>query len=388
MSDNQSTKYNLQNTSNLKGLKVAIVHDWLVGGGAEKVVLAIHELFPDAPIYTSYCSDEWRKKLGSKVITGWLQYWPFSKLRKFLPVFRIWWFEHLDLTKYDLVISSSGNGEAKSVKRLKTGAKHICYCHSPTHFYWDKYDEYLKTPGFGIFSPLAKLGLKLLVKPLRKHDFKSAQRPDYFLANSFFIQNKIKQYYKRDSAVINPPVAVERFTPLPSTQSPIPKHGFITVGRLNPYKRTDIIIKACNKLNIPLSVLGSGPEYKNLKKLAGPSITFNNHPTDKDIENGLAKSEAFLFASCEDFGITPVEAMASGLPVIAYQAGGALDYVVPGKTGVFFEHQTVNSLVEALKKFDASKFKPADSSAQAQQFSQQNFANKIMKFVEEKCAGL
>ncbi len=158
--------------NSLDNKKIAIVHDWLVGGGAEKVVQAMHELFPDAPIYTSYCSDEWREKLDGKVVTGYLQKWPFSKLRKFLPVLRIWWFEHLDLTDFDIVLSSSGNGEAKGVKRLNPMATHICYCHSPTHFYWDKYDEYLKSPGFGMFNPLARLGLKVLVGPLAQMGFK------------------------------------------------------------------------------------------------------------------------------------------------------------------------------------------------------------------------
>ena len=386
MSNNQSTKYEIRNISNLKGLKVVIVHDWFVGGGAEKVVQAIHELFPNAPIYTSYCNKEWQQKLKNKVVTGYLQRWPFSKLRKFLPVLRIWWFEHLDLRDFDLVISSSGNGEAKSVKKLKKGAVHVCYCHTPTHFYWDKYDEYLKSPGFGVFNPLARLGLKILIKPLKKYDYKTAQKPDYFIANSSYIQSKIKQYYHRDSIVINPPVAIERFTPnLQPTKYNLQKslHGFVTVGRLNPYKRVDIIIKACNKLGIELKVLGGGPEYKHLKKLAGPTVVLTGVANDKDIEQALASASGFLFASKEDFGIVPVEAMAAGVPVIAYKAGGALDYVEPGKTGAFFEHQTVNSLIDAIKEFDANKFKQADLITKAQEFSNQNFAKKLTNFLEE-----
>lgn len=152
-------------------LKVAIVHDWLVGGGAELVVQEMHRMFPEAPIYTSYCSDEWRQKLDGKVVTGWLQRWPFSKLRKYLPLLRIWWFTHLDLSEYDLVISSSGNGEAKGV-RVPSTTTHICYCHTPTHFYWRHYDQYLRHPGFGICNPLARLGLRLLVGPLRRWDRK------------------------------------------------------------------------------------------------------------------------------------------------------------------------------------------------------------------------
>ncbi|HPW48015.1 MAG TPA: glycosyltransferase, partial [Candidatus Saccharibacteria bacterium] len=258
----------------LSQLKIAIVHDWLVGGGAEKVVLALHEMFPKAPIYTSYCTDTWRKKLDNKVVTGFLQYWPLSKLRKFLPLLRIWWFEHLDLTGYDLVISSSGNGEAKSVKKLNKKALHICYCHSPTHFYWDKHEEYLKSPGFGIFNPLARLGLKILVRPLQKYDLKAANRPDYFVANSTHIQRLIKKYYNRDSIVIHPPVDVDRFAPRSGSGSPASKLGFVTVGRQTPYKRTNIIIEACNRLKLPLTVIGYGPEHQKLIKMAGPTINF------------------------------------------------------------------------------------------------------------------
>jgi glycosyltransferase involved in cell wall biosynthesis len=362
-----------------KDLKIAIVHDWLVGGGAEKVVLGIHQLFPNASIYTSYCTNEWRQKLDNKVTTGWLQNWPFNKLRKFLPVLRIWWFEHLDLRDFDLIISSSGNGEAKSVKRLKKGAIHICYCHSPTHFYWDKYDEYLARPGFGMFNPIARFGLKLLIKPLRCYDLKAAKRPNYFIANSSHIQSKIKQYYKRDSVVIHPPVDTERF--IPNLQKP--RSGFITIGRLKPYKRTDIIIEACNRLRAELKVLGPGPEYKKLQTIVGPTVKLLGKVSDKEIEQALFGASCFLFAACEDFGIVPVEAMAAGVPVIAYKGGGALDYVIPDKTGLFFEQQTADSLIQAIKQFDASKFKQTDLLAKAQEFSYQNFSKKLLDFVSK-----
>jgi glycosyltransferase involved in cell wall biosynthesis len=365
--------------------KVAIVHDWLVGGGAEKVVLAMHEMFPDAPIYTSYCTPYWRKKLDGKVITGYLQKWPFSKLRKFLPILRIHWFEHLDLQEFDVVISSSGNGEAKGVKKLKTGATHICYCHSPTHFYWDKYDEYLKSPGFGLFDPLARFGLKTLVGPLRKWDLKASKRANYYIANSNHIQNMIKKYYDRDSVVIHPPVDVDRFTPLPSSQPPVPKKGFITVGRQTPYKKTDIIVKACADLHAPLKVIGYGPEHSKLVKMAGPNVSFIEKASDKDIENALASAQAFLFVAYEDFGIVPVEAMAAGTPLIAYKAGGALDYV-NSKTGIFFEEQTVDSLKNALQKFDSAQYKQSDLIKQAELFGKQVFKDKLLKFLEEKCA--
>jgi len=368
----------------LSQLKIAIVHDWLVGGGAEKVVLALHEMFPKAPIYTSYCTDKWRSKLDNKVVTGFLQYWPLSKLRKFLPLLRIWWFEHLDLTGYDLVISSSGNGEAKSVKKLNKKALHICYCHSPTHFYWDKHEEYLKSPGFGIFNPLARLGLRILVKPLQKYDLKASGRPYYFVANSTHIQRLIKKYYNRDSIVIHPPVDVDRFAPQSGSVSPTSKLGFVTVGRQTPYKRTEIIIEACNRLKLPLTVIGYGPEHQKLIKIAGPTINFIKNASDKDIENYLAKAQALIFAAYEDFGIAPVEALAAGTPVIAYKAGGALDYVNQ-ETGLFFDKQTADSLVGTLKKFISTNFNQTNLLKNATKFSKQQFINKFKQFLEEKC---
>lgn len=363
--------------NNLSNKKIVIVHDWLVGGGAEKVVQAMHQAFPNAPIYTSYCTDEWRKKLDNKVITGYLQKWPFSKLRKYLPVLRIWWFEHLNLREYDIVISSSGNGEAKGVKKLKLGAKHVCYCHSPTHFYWDKYDEYLKNPGFGFFNPLARLGLKILVRPLRKWDLKASKRPDYFIANSTHIQKMIKKYYYRDSEVIYPPVDIDRFKPKLNKN----RYGFITIGRQTPYKRTDIIVKACVKLNLPLTVIGNGPEHNNLQKMAKPNIKFIQKASDIEIEQALSSAQGFIFAAYEDFGIVPVEALASGTPVIAYKAGGALDYV-NDKTGIFFAEQTVDSLTKAIQSFDDNKFNQKDLINQASKFSKSQFTKRITQFID------
>ena len=169
--------------------KVAIVHDWLVGGGAELVVEQLHKMFPDAPIYTSYSSDDWRKKLDDKVVTGYLQRWPFSKLRKFLPILRQRWFEKLDFSNFDLVISSSG-AEAKGIQTNKK-TMHVNYCHSPTHYYWSRYDEYIINPGFGVFDPIARTGLKILLGRVRKWDKKAAQRPDHMIANSTYTQKQI-----------------------------------------------------------------------------------------------------------------------------------------------------------------------------------------------------
>lgn len=362
-----------------KNFKVAIVHDWLVGGGAERVVYELHQMFPDAPVYTSYCTNEWREKLDGKVVTGWLQRWPFSRLRKFLPVLRIWWFTHLDLSGYDLVISSSGNGEAHGVK-VPEGTVHINYCHSPTHFYWRHYDQYMRRPGFGVFSPLARWGLRLLVGPLRHWDYKAAQRADFFIANSHHIQRDIKKYYDRDSTVIFPPVDVERFDKVKASK----RAGFVTVGRQVPHKHTDVIVKACSKLGLSLTVIGRGPEHENLKKLAGPTITFLDNVSDDDVPRFVATAEAFLFASFEDFGVTPVEAMAAGTPVVAYKAGGALDYVTPGKTGLFFDKQTPGSLAKVLESYNSSDFDAKAVRAKAREFGTDKFRQNIEKLIKDK----
>ena len=313
-------------------MKVAIVCDWLLGiGGAERVVLELHHLFPDAPIYTSQYDP---KKIGwftdADVRTSWLQKLP-GGLKKFLPVLRAWHFSHLDLSEYDLVISATG-AEAKSIKK-GPGTTHICYCFTPTHYYWSRYNEYMANPGFGAFDWLARIGLKLLVGPMRRWDKKAAKRPDYMVGISSHIQKEIKKYYGREASVIHPPVDVERF----KKETEAARHGFVTAGRQAPYKRIDLAVAACSELNMPLIVIGNGPQHKKLVKMAGPTIKFVTDAADKDMPKYFQAAEAFIFpTNVEDFGITPVEAMASGTPVIAYKAGGPLDYIIPSKTRKFF----------------------------------------------------
>jgi glycosyltransferase involved in cell wall biosynthesis len=371
----------LPDLSSLSDLKVAIVCDWLTSiGGAERVVLDIHRLFPEAPIYTSqYDPSKISVFKDADVRTTWLQKLPKgTTFKKFLPVLRRFAFEGLDLREYDLIISSSG-AEAKAVKKLKPGAIHICYCHSPTHYYWSRYDEYLQNPGFGRLNFLARLGLKILVKPMRKWDYKVAQRPTYLIGNSNHIVKMIKKYYNREAVVVHPPVDIERF----AIQTPKNRQGFVITGRQIPYKKIDLAILACNKLKVPLNVVGFGPEHDNLVKMAGPTIKFHTNVSDAEMVNYLSTAEAFLFPGIEDFGIAPVEAMAAGTPVIAYQAGGAYDYVLPGKTGLFFKDQTADSLAEAIKKFDPANFKHADLIAKAQEFNHQAFFDNFSQFVEQ-----
>lgn len=361
----------------LNTLKVAIVHDWLVGGGAEKVVLELHHMFPDAPIYTSYATDEWRTRLDDKVVTGWLQH--FGKFRKVMILPRIWWFGSLKFDGYDLVISSSGNGEAFSVK-TPDSTVHINYCHSPTHYYWRHYNQYMKNPGFGLLSPLIRFGLRLLVGPLRRWDYKAAQRANVILANSTHIQSDIREYYRRESEVIFPPVNTKPF----NDATPQSRSGYLSLGRQVPQKFVHLIVEACTKLQKPLLVAGNGPEHERLEKIAGPTVTFDaSRFPDEQTVHYMASSEAFIFSSLEDFGITPVEAMAAGTPVIAYKGGGALDYVTPGVTGEFFEEQTAESLEAVLQAFDPTKYHSYDIKLAAKPFSIEEF-HKNMRNVIEK----
>ncbi len=357
----------------LKTMKVAVVHDWLIGGGAEKVVLELHNMFPYAPIYTSYATKEWKKRLHGMVKTGPLQHWPFNRLRKFLPLLRIWWFTRLKLEGYDLVISSSG-AEAKGIN-VPEGTLHINYCHAPTHYYWSRYDEYMKRPGFGVFNPLARLGLRLLVAPLRKWDYKAAQRPDYIIANSTHIKDEIKKYYSRDASVVFPPVDIARF----KTTEPTERFGFVITGRQTPYKRVDLAVAACSRLGLPLKVIGSGPDYNMLTAMAGASVRFLGFLKEEEVARHLQLAEAFVFPGVDDFGIAPVEALAAGTPVIAYKAGGALDYVKPGVSGEFFEEQTVESLMETLQDFKPEKYDNKKVASAATKFSIAEFHTQLEK---------
>lgn len=356
--------------------KVAIVHDWLVGGGAELVVEQLHKMFPEAPIYASYATREWHRRLDGKVRTGWLQY--LGKIRKFIPFLRILWFTHLVLDEYDLVISSSG-AEAKGIKVPK-GTVHINYCHAPTHYYWSRYDEYMKRPGFGpALDWLARIGLKLLVAPLRQWDWQAAQRPDYMIANSTHIKNEIKKYYGRDAVVIFPPVYMERFQK-PQNQK-LERRGFLVAGRQTPYKRFDLAVKASVKLETLLTVIGDGPDHDYLCKLGSHDTTFLGKVSDEILEHEFASANALIFPGLDDFGITPLEAMASGTPVIAYRGGGALDYILPGKNGEFFDEPTPESLAAVLAKFQPERYSHAAIATYARRFSAEEFQKKFRAFL-------
>ncbi len=365
-----------------KKLKVAIVCDWLTGiGGAERVVLELHKLYPDAPIYTSQYNPakiDWFK--DADVRTTKLQTLPVS-LKKFLPLLRAWTFSHLDLSDYDLVLSSSG-AEAKGVKTGKNTV-HICYCHSPTHYYWIRTDEYLENPGFPFgWNWLARWGLRLLVKPLQRWDRHAAKQPDYYIANSTHTQAMIKRYYRRDSSVIFPPVEVERFKLRGNAKSPT-RHGFVVAGRQTPYKRFDLAIEACNELKVPLVVIGDGPDHKRLERLGGRSTTFLTNVNDQEIAAHFQSALGYIMPNMDDFGIVAVEALAAGTPIIAYNKGGALDYVVPGKTGLFFEKQTVKQLTDTLETALNKTFDYSAIAGHADQFSVESFNQNMQNYINK-----
>jgi len=343
------------------------------------VVLELHHMFPEAPIYTSQYDNNPRIWFGGKwfedadIRTTWLQKLP-KRFKKFLPVLRAWTFSRLNLSDYDLVISSSG-AEAKFIK-VRGGATHITYCHAPTHYYWSRYEEYFKHPGFGRLDLLARLGLRLLVGPMRYWDYKAAQRPGYLIANSNYTKEQIKKYYDREATVIHPPVEIERFQQAKSS-----RHGFVVAGRQVPYKKINLAVKVATKLGVSLVVIGRGPDHSRLKRMAGRSVTFLTNVSDKEMPEKFAQAEAFIFPGIDDFGIVAVEAMAAGTPVIAYKNGGALDYI-NRTTGVFFDEPTVASLAKAMQEFSKTSFNHQRIAEQAEKFSANVFRTNFQQFLK------
>lgn len=364
-------------------MKVALVCDWLTNvGGAEKVLLKIHELYPDAPIYTSKYDPkgiDWFK--DAEVKTGWLQIFP-TRLRRFLGPFRQHYFSHLDLSDYDVIISVTG-AEAKAVK--KGNAIHFCYCHVPTQYYWGMYDSYVKNPGFGVLNPIVRFFFKLFVGPLRKNDLKSAAKPDYFITISDYAKAEIAKYYHREATVIRPPVENSIFNRESAKKKPV-ENFFITTSRQVTWKRLDLAIKACLETKSQLLLIGDGPEHDNLVRLAAgsPLIKFLPIKSAPELAKYLASAKGFLFPSLEPFGIAPVEALAAGCPVIAYGKGGSLDYVKNGENGILFDHQSVDSLVSAITKFNELKFDRNAVSKSADNFSAAHFDELIKGFIDEK----
>lgn len=362
--------------------KVAIVHDWLTTmGGAEPLLLEIHKLFPDAPIYTSvYDKEKMTAFADCDVRTTYLQ----KILPKFLrykhvlwPVLRAHAFRQLDMSEYDLIISSS-TAESKAVKK-RPDATHICYCNTPIRYYWSHYEEFKNTFNFGPLTFLIRPFIPLFVKWMRKLDLKSVEGVDHFIANSHEIQKRIKKYYGQESTVIFPAVDTKKFK---QKNIKSKRHGFAMWGRHVPYKRFDLAVEACNQLGLPLTISGTGPETKRLKKLAGPTVQFIGRAPDAELVKLAHDSKAFIFPGEEDFGIAPVEALAAGLPVIAYGSGGALDYVEHGKTGLLFKEQSVSSLKEQLEAAGDYAFDAAEISSSTDRFSPKEFRAQFLSFIK------
>ncbi|EKD48190.1 MAG: hypothetical protein ACD_65C00076G0001 [uncultured bacterium] len=360
-------------------LKIALVADWLTDqGGAEKVVLALHKIFPSAPIYTSIYNEKSLPQFkDADVRTSFIQNWPFAKKKhqlflKWMPMA----FEQFDLSEFDIVISSS-HSCAKGVI-TKPSAVHFCYCHTPMRYVWDDCHRYLKDYPWP--SSVKKLAPYLL-HHLRLWDRLAADRVDHFISNSNYIGERIKKYYKRDSKTIYPPIDLSGFKVAEGSGS-----YYLAVGRLIPYKRFDLIIDAFSHLGFPLKVVGDGPEMKRLKRMAGSNVEFLGFVTDEKLKELYAGCKAFIFPQVEDFGIAPLEAMACGRPVIAYAEGGALETVKEGVSGMFFNTQSVDALVKAVLKFEKKKFDKDEVVKSVADFGMERFEKEIRGFVARKVA--
>jgi glycosyltransferase involved in cell wall biosynthesis len=361
-------------------LRVAIVHDWLNQmGGAEVVLEALVEMYPQAPIYTSmYWPQAMPQEYRSwNIHTSFLDRLPFVKRyhQPFLPLYPLA-FENFDFTGYDLVISNKSgfcHGVITSPDTL-----HICYCLTPTRFLWD-YAAYAQREGL---RGLARLALPPFLNYLRLWDQAAAHRVDHFIAISRTVQHRIAKYYRRDSAIIYPPVDTSKFAPSDSHDD-----YFLIVSRLIPYKRIDLAVRAFNELGLPLVIVGDGRDRDSLQALARPNIKFLGHVPDEMIGDYFARCRAFILPGQEDFCIAPVEAQAAGRPVIAYAAGGVLDTVKEGITGDFFREQTPEALIGAIKEFDETDYDPTVIRRHAERFDKRVFREQLSEFIEEKVAG-
>ncbi len=358
-------------------MKIALVHDWLTNfAGAEQVLLSLHQIWPDAPIFTSvYNKTRVPQFANADIRVSFLQKWPFAskKHQLYLPLLPLT-FESFDFKDYNVVLSSS-HSCAKGII-TKPSTLHLCYCHTPMRYAWDDSQNYIKESKF--IGPIKRL-IPSIMNYLRMWDFVSADRVDEFIANSNFVKQRIAKYYKRNAVVIHPPVNASLFKPTVEIGD-----YYVMSGRLIPYKRVDIAIQAFNELNLPLIVIGTGPEEKKLKALANNNIKFLGRVSDDQLQKYVAQTRAFIFPTLEDFGIAPLEAMAAGRPVIAYRGGGALDYVIEGITGTFFKDQHPLSLADAVRKFDYRKYNPKIIRQHALKFDRPVFKQKIKEFVDEK----
>jgi glycosyltransferase involved in cell wall biosynthesis len=360
-------------------VKVAIVHDYLNQmGGAERVVGVLHEIFPEAPIFTSIVDQDvlWSDLASADIRPSWMQKLPGLKkhFKKYLPLYSRA-IESLNVRAYDLLISSSSAFAKGAIKG--PDALHVCYCYTPMRFAWD-YENYVKREDF---NTLTLRVLPFVIARLKQWDLKTRNRPDFYIAISSAVRHRIKRIYGVDAEVIFPPVDVRKF----ETQTHEGSY-YLIVSRLNPYKKIDLAVKVFNILGLPLKIIGSGPFLRTLRQMAKPNVVFLGRLDDKEVADYYASCKALVFPGEEDFGIVPLEANAAGRPVIAFHGGGALDTVIEGLNGLFFRESTVESLVEAIKSFENGKynFQPAQIRAHAFRFDKEVFKVRFNKFVLDK----
>jgi glycosyltransferase involved in cell wall biosynthesis len=374
-------------------VKVAIVHHWFVSlGGGERVAEVLAAMFPEADIFCLVVSPDGlpASMVSRSVTTSILQRIPgASRIHRHLLPLYPFAVEELDLTSYDLVLTSD-SGPMKGII-TKQDAVHVCYCHSPMRYLWDGYYSYKAA-----MPALTRLPFSIAAHYVRNWDYLAAQRVTHFVANSRYVAKRIQRYYGRESVVVYPPVDVQR-----GYLSNSPSNYYLAAGRLVPYKKTDILIEACNRLGRKLRVLGSGPEMNRLKRLAGPTIEFQSRVSTDELWYAYANCRALLFAADEDFGMVPVEAQSCGRPVIAFGKGGSLETVraagpsrnLTGEkgspTGIMFKEQTPEQVMHAILQFEACEkvFSPVAIQEHASQFHTDNFVHAMLNLLNEILPG-
>lgn len=364
-------------------MKVALVYDRVNKiGGAERVLMALHEIWPEAPLYTSVYNPQtaqWAKDFA--VRTSFLQKFPLARTRHELyPWLMPLAFETFDFSEYDLVISLTSEFAKSIITTPKT--LHICYCFTATRYLWSGYRDYFQNKWLKFLS-------LPLVAYLRKWDQISAQRPDIYVATCENVKARIEKYYRRKAKVIYPPININKQITNKQISKSINKFlisnnkkSFLVVSRLVSYKKIDIAIKAFNQLKWPLKIIGIGNEMKHLKAIAKNNIDFLGELTDSQLISYYQQCQAVIYPQEEDFGLVPLEAQSFGKPVIAYKSGGALETLIPGKTGEFFHPQTAEALIMVLKKFNKLHYKEKDCRKNAQKFNKEKFKKEIKKLVE------